>query len=351
MSKSGNLADSEFLSNFNWNAASLNAKALYVKKFYESMDDTAAASDELSSTLMLGKRLYIVPRAEEVIKTCVSKKKYNTALDVLEIYWKHATGETDLVALWNFNYINNMGGNFVREKDQIKIIGWLGERIKLMERQAGRLCGSPVRLLGNLIFIILLAAGLWVLWTDPQIYAWLADSNSLLVLAAVAFLFCLLVWAATSFRVASCVFGAFAIISLGLIVNIPEEELLAATVPASKAAVSLAAAVLVLLFWAGSFLNNLYATTHIGRKASDRAILELDLMTAKDHIAEMLSHVETCDRHIKDRDESYQLMLDDARRKDIEGSLSNLLQKGLFRAESYYRYADSMIDEIAKKLR
>lgn len=212
-----------------------------------------------------------------------------------------------------------------------------------MVGSAGRLSGSPVGLLGNLVFILLAAAGLWVLWTDPRVYAWLT-TYSMVVILVFVLLLCLFIWAARSFTAASCTFGALAIISLGLFINF-SELVLAMMIPVSRILASLFVAALVVFFWISSFLNNLYALTHTKERDLERTLFYLEQTQTKDHVKAMLSRVEEFSK-VKDK-----RLLEVLRETFDSPPPFHIIKDIVETSGKYYQYAGSTIDRITKKVR
>ena len=284
----------------------------------------------------------------------VNKKDYDSAMDHLELYWEFFKDiASSVLALAQFLSLNN-DCHLVQTNGQVKIIGRLGKQIESMEKQADRLSGSPVGFLGNLFFILLAAAALWFLWIDPRFSAW---SSTFIVGIGIVlvFLLIILIWVKTGdFEWAAWAFGACVIFSLWAVTTFSEDQVIAGMILISKFLISLFVAVLFVPRGFKSFLKNLYAMTHIWKRASARDAFYREQADAKHHIEAMLSRMDEFDKLVKEEDEFMLTVLREMIKKEPQPDNAKLLgyiKSGSAFAKAYYKYADSAIVKIAKLVR
>lgn len=306
----------------------------------------SAAADEFISALdKIVDDLYV-----EDILSFINRKDYDGALSTIERNWKSSKDPADVRSLVRFGLVAYQGKCIDEYGHVLRLGGEMKRRIWAMETLANRLTGSFKGLVGNVIFILLAAAGLLALWTNPQASAWLADYGLALILASALF-FCLLIWLSRGFRTAACALGAFAIISLGIIVNVPEETLLAFAAPAARVFASLAAAVIIFVFWLSSLRDNFYAVTHTREREADRAALHEEQKEAEHYIDVLLSQTETCRKLFYGRDKNLLDKLYGMNSKIDRKTCDGVLDEAIKIARTYYGYANSEIDRVVNKVR
>lgn len=286
----------------------------------------------------------------EDILSFINRKDYDGALSTIERNWTSSKDPADVRSLVRFGQVAYMGKCIDEYGHVLRLGGELKKRIGAMEALAGRLTGSFRGLVGNVIFILLAAAGLLALWTDPGIYAWLADYGIAVIFACVLF-FCLLIWLSRGFRTAACTLGALAIISMGIIVNVPEETLLTFAAPAARIFATLAAAVIIFVFWLSSLRDNFYAVTHTREREADRAALHEEQKEAKHHIDVLLSQTEACKNLFYGRDKNLLDKLYGMNSKIDRETFNRVLDDAITIARAYCKYANSEIDRVVNKVR
>lgn len=342
-----------------WDGADLDQKIEYTYKLYAFaafFGEAGNESDEEDAAFRKSFKNMVDGKASEAIIDCLFGDKGGAALDIFETRWRYTDDPTNPVMLSLFDLINT-ACNIVRSEEKVTVIGKERDRLDRMEALAKRLAGSPVRFVGNVIALLLAAAGIWALWTVPQITA-LLTAYGFVVIIVFALLVFLLVWFLTSFKAAASSIGALAILSLLFISNIPEEELLVLMMPVSKGLISLVTALVFLPLWVISFRKNLRALVHIRTRASDRADFDYDLENAKMSVALMLSRVEACSARMRTRDEYLMAALRKATstkggetgQQVSDDGVVAFWETVLDAIRTYYRYIDAEISRIAKKV-